>query len=101
MLQRYLHSSTEKLVEAVNLGVSELMSLKQNQLSPEILLLGLLEQSESIVLKVAELLGLDVRATREKLLNAIYERDNVGLQGPPVGGQIFATPEVIQTFEKA
>ncbi|MFO0980172.1 MAG: AAA family ATPase [Planctomycetota bacterium] len=101
MLQRYLHSATEKLVEAINLGVSELMSLKQNQLSPEILLLGLLEQAESIVMKVAEALGLEPRATREKLLAAIYERDNVGLQGPPVGGQIFATPEVIQTFEKA
>jgi ATP-dependent Clp protease ATP-binding subunit ClpC len=101
MLQRYLHTSSEKLVEAINLGVAELMSLKQNQLSPEILLLGLLEQSDSIVLKVAEKLGLDARVTREKLLAGIEERENVSVQGPPVGGQIYATPEVIQTFEKA
>src|SRR5262245_66000581 len=101
MLQRYLHSSTEKLVEAINLGVAELMSLKQNQLSPEILLLGLLEQSDSIVLKVAEKLGLDARLTREKLLAGIEERENASVQGPPVGGQIYATPEVIQTFEKS
>ena len=43
---------TERVIEAVNIGSMELVNLRQNELYPEFILLGLLEQDDSEILRL-------------------------------------------------
>ena len=47
MVQQYLQHSTQKVVEALEMAVSELVSRRQNVLTPDFILLALLSQRDS------------------------------------------------------
>ncbi len=63
---------TERVIEAINIGSMELVNLKQNELSPEFVLIGLLEQDDSEVQRLFKDLGHDAAETKRSILDLIY-----------------------------
>ena len=49
MFQKYLRICTEKVIQAINIGTMELANMRQNVFTPDFILLGLLEQEETMV----------------------------------------------------
>ncbi len=72
---------TERVIEAVNIGSMELVNLRQNELYPEFILLGLLEQDDSEILRLFKELQLDPTQTKKSIVNLIYaaQRNKVKL----------------------
>ncbi len=72
---------TERVIEAVNIGSMELVNLRQNELYPEFILLGLLEQDDSEILRLFKELRLDPTQTKTSIINLIYaaQRNKVKL----------------------
>ena len=56
---------TERVIEAVNIGSMELVNLRQNELTPEFILLGLLEQDNSEAMRLIGELGHPAAADEE------------------------------------
>ena len=52
MPQRLLRNSTVKVAEALQRAISEVASLRKGVLSSEFILIALIEQKDSIVLKI-------------------------------------------------
>lgn len=73
MFQKYLRHFTEKVVEALNIATMEMINLRQNMLTPEFVLLGLLEEENSLVMKVLELIESDPQAIKESIISKIYD----------------------------
>ena len=55
MLQQYRRHLTDKVIEALNVGSIEMVNLHQNTLTPDFILIGLLEQDNSMLVKLLEL----------------------------------------------
>ncbi|MFQ5716652.1 MAG: Clp protease N-terminal domain-containing protein, partial [Nitrospinales bacterium] len=51
MLQQYVRHFTNKVIEALNLGTMNMINLHQALLTPDFILIGLLEQEDSIIAK--------------------------------------------------
>ncbi|MGA1824044.1 MAG: ATP-dependent Clp protease ATP-binding subunit [bacterium] len=99
MLQKYLRQSTQKVIEAINIGSMEFANLKQNVFSSEFVLLGLLMQENSTPAKIITEIRTDASAYIDKMIETIYARQpNVEARGV-----IRATisPEVEKLFELA
>ena len=47
MLQKYIRQLTNKVIEALNIGSMEMINLHQEHLTPDFILIGLLEQDDS------------------------------------------------------
>lgn len=47
MFQNYIQNSTRKVIECLEMALAELVSFRQNVLSPDFILLALLSQSDS------------------------------------------------------
>ena len=62
---------TERVIEAVNIGSMELVNLRQNELNPEFIVLGMLELDDSEVLRLLKELNLDPALTNKSILNLI------------------------------
>ena len=73
MFQKYLRHFTDKVGEALNIASMEMINFRQNLLTPEFILLGLLEEEDSLVMKVMELIVDDPQAVKEKIINKIYD----------------------------
>jgi ATP-dependent Clp protease ATP-binding subunit ClpC len=73
---------TERVIDAINIGSMELVNLRQNELYPEFILLGLLEQDDSEVLRIFKELQIDPVQTKKSILNLIYaaQRNRVKLR---------------------
>lgn len=69
---RYTLQASEKVIEALNIGMMEMVNQKKNIFHPEYLLLGLLEQPDSIVLKIFKTLNKDEMALRDQIMDKIY-----------------------------
>ena len=72
-MQRYFYYCTDKVMEAVNIGSMEMLTLKQNELSPEFILLGLIQQEDSILIDIFEDMGMDAKEISKRLLDKIYD----------------------------
>ena len=100
MFQKYLRNSTEKVIHAINIGTMELANLRQTVFTPEFILLGILEQDESIVQRIIE----DIVNEPVKIIDAISERI-YALQPkndePTDVVNITLSPEVERVFELA
>jgi len=75
MLQQYVRHFTDKLIEALNVGTMNMVNLRQTLLTPDFILIGLLEQEDSIVAKFLdsyypESEGKDLST---KILERVYE----------------------------
>ncbi len=73
MFQKYLRHFTDKVGEALNIASMEMINFRQNMLTPEFILLGLLEEEDSLAVKVMELIVDDPQAVKEKIINKIYD----------------------------
>lgn len=75
MLQQYVRHFTDKLIEALNVGTMNMVNLRQTLLTPDFILIGLLEQENSIVAQFLdsyypEVEGKDLSG---KILERLYE----------------------------
>ncbi len=101
---RYTLQSSEKVIEALNIGMMEMVNQKKNVFFPEYLLLGLLEQPESILAKIFKILHKDEVAARETIMDEIYRfiapSDEIKLDKPePI--KVNISREVEAIFEAA
>ena len=75
MPQRLLRNSTAKVAEALQRAISEVASLRKSTLSSDFILLALIEQKDSIILKVFDELGLKTQSLRRKIVDKILEKN--------------------------
>ena len=71
MPQRLLKNSTVKVAELLQRVVMELANMRRGVLTAEIILMGLVEQKDSIVLKIFDELRLDSNELRRKIIDAV------------------------------
>lgn len=102
MFQKYLRHFTDKVVEALNIASMEMINLRQNLLTPEFILLGLLEEEGSLVMKTLELLENDPQETKEKIISMIYDsQESMTKQDMKDVSQITFAKETEIFFENA
>ena len=70
MLQQYLRQLTDKVIEALNVGTMEMVNLRQTLLTPDFILIGLLEQQDSQIVKLLE----SYNSEEKKLTRIILDR---------------------------
>ena len=82
-------------MEAVNIGSMEMLTLKQNELSPEFILLGLLEQEDSMLFDIFKDMGLEPKEIKGMLLDKIYgiQETKKKFSGDVIPTQILLTKE--------
>ena len=54
MLKQYLRYFTDKVIEALNVGSVEMVNMHQNLLTPDFILIGMIEQEASMTVKLIE-----------------------------------------------
>ena len=86
-------------MQTLEMAVAELAGLRQNQLSPDFILLALLSQPDGEALQIMENLLSDPNAAAERIKGQIRQR----YQGaaPVTANQIVATQEVADLFRAA
>ncbi|MBI3089129.1 MAG: AAA family ATPase [Candidatus Tectomicrobia bacterium] len=101
-MQRFLRHCTEKVLDAVNIGSVELVNLGQNEYSTEFVLLGLLEQDDSIVLRLLAEADPDADRLKEQILDRIYAaQESKPKLHKPTPTQIMLTKEMDDLFRRA
>jgi ATP-dependent Clp protease ATP-binding subunit ClpC len=102
MPQRLLHNSTDKVGEALQMAVMELANQRKGLLTAEFILAALVDQKDSIVLKVFDELRLDGATLRreivERTLSLAAKLPDLGA-GRPVSIQI--SQDVQNLFQAA
>lgn len=73
MPQRLLRNSTVKVAELFQKVITELASLRKGVITVEFILMALLEQKDSIALKIFDEMGLATEDVRRKILDRILE----------------------------
>lgn len=73
MFQQYVRFFTDKVIESLNVGTMEMVNLHQNLLTPDFVLLGLLEQEESSVIPLLEAAYPEDQSLANKILERIYQ----------------------------
>jgi ATP-dependent Clp protease ATP-binding subunit ClpC len=86
MLQQYVRHFTDKVIEALNIGSMEMANLHQNLLTPDFILVGLLEQEESMITELLDRLRPEEKNLANNLLEIVYEAqsDQEKIKGRPV-----------------
>ncbi len=93
---------TERVIEAVNIGSMELVNLRQNELTPEFVLLGLLEQDGSETLRLIEDLGLSSGQTKKSIVDLIMAAQRNKLKLRREGSlQILVSPQTAEVLRMA
>ncbi|BBH53355.1 ATP-dependent Clp protease ATP-binding subunit [Fluviispira sanaruensis] len=108
MAQQFLKNSTHRVNEIFQAGITEALNAQVKMLIPEFLLFALMEQKDSIALKIAVECKLDEVLVKTSIINGIYDsinqlqkkqethfphmRDATGMYG---------SPEVAYLLEKA
>jgi ATP-dependent Clp protease ATP-binding subunit ClpC len=108
MPQHFLKSSTHQVNEVFQAAITEAVNAQSRLLTPEFILFALVEQKDSVVLKIAQELQLDEVKAKTGLVNGLYERINKLQRRPePTPGNkadslnLYGTQEVNFLFEKA
>ncbi len=71
-VQRFAHLLTEKAIETINIGLMEMAQLSQNTFTPDFVLIGMLQQEESLLVSVFERMSLDAAGVKSRLLERLY-----------------------------
>lgn len=108
MPQQYLKSSTHKVNETFQAAITEAVNAQSRLLTPEFILFALVEQRDSVLLKIARELGLDEVKVKTSLVNGLYERIN-RLERRPESAptqrgeslNLYGTQDVNFLFERA
>lgn len=99
MFQNYLQQSTKKVTHTLEIAVTELVSLRQNVLTPDFILVALLSQPDAEPAKVLAKLAPDPRDTIQRLTEQVYE---LYRGAPPVKAtQIVGSKELGEIFRIA
>ena len=101
MFQQYLRQSTQKVVEALELAVSELASIRQNVLNGDFILLGLLSQQDSEAIQILEQLLPETRPAMRKMVDGIYSHYRHTGPSEEKQIQVVVTQEVNDIFRIA
>ncbi len=70
-MQRLLKNSTLKVAEALQAAIMELVNMRKAMINSEVVLLSLVDQKDSIVVKVMDELGVDTGAIRGELIKKV------------------------------
>ncbi len=73
MLQQHLRQLTDKVIEALNVGTMEMVNLRQTLLTPDFILIGLLEQQDSRIVKLLETYYPEDKKMVRKILDRLFE----------------------------
>ena len=73
MLQQHLRQLTDKVIEALNVGTMEMVNLRQTLLTPDFILIGLLEQQDSRIVKLLETYYPEDKKMTRKILDRLFE----------------------------
>ncbi|MEA3410060.1 MAG: ATP-dependent Clp protease ATP-binding subunit [Pseudomonadota bacterium] len=99
LFQSYIQQSTRKVRHTIEIAVAELVAQKQNVLTPDFLLLGLLSQPDSEAVKLLEQLVPDVVEAIARLKSVIYQ--HYQRAAPVQASQIVASKEVAEVLRVA
>ena len=72
MLQQHLRQLTDKVIEALNVGTMEMVNLRQTLLTPDFILIGLLEQQDSRIAKLLETYYPEDKKLTRKILDRLF-----------------------------
>ena len=93
---------TERVTEAVNIGSMELVNLRQNELTPEFILLGLLEQDNSETMRLMGDLGHPAEQTKKSIVDLILAAQRNKLKLRREGSlQILVSPQTAEVLRMA
>ena len=99
MFQEYIQKSTKKVLSTIEIAVSELVALKQNLLTPDIILLALVSQPDSEAISIIDKIVSDQIAAINQIKDQIYQHYQ---QATPVQAtQIVGSKEVADLFHCA
>lgn len=99
MFQEYIQKSTKKVLNTIEIAVSELVEQKQNMLTPDFVLLALLSQPDSEAAKVIETITtnpVDVITQIKAQIQSQYQ-----LSTPSKATQIVGSQELTNLFQVA
>ncbi|MBR6061086.1 MAG: ATP-dependent Clp protease ATP-binding subunit, partial [Spirochaetales bacterium] len=105
MFQKYLRICTEKVIQAINIGTMELANMRQNVYTPDFILLGLLEQEETMVTRILDEISEDSAKLSETISDRIYKNqpqnsdETIDYNADSIN--ILLSPEIEQLFEIA
>ena len=100
MFQKYLRICTEKVIHAINIGTMELANLRQTVFSPEFILLGIIEQDESVVIQTLEQIKTDHIKVIDSITEKIYSYQPKN-EAPAESINITLSPDIEKLFEIA
>lgn len=104
-MSKYFRYCTIKVMEAIHLGAMEMMNFHQTELSPDFVLVGLLEQDDSIAMKTIKEMGLiseEIKAQILEILDRVYSnRDSRSQETKGLPLQIFLSRETEDVLQAA
>ncbi len=99
VFENYAQFSTKKVARTLELAVTELVTLRQNLLTPDFILLALLAQPDAEPMRILERLLPDVAETHSRLRSAILTHYQNPV--PRQGNQILVSQEINDLFRIA
>ena len=99
MIQNFTQLSTKKVMQTLEMAVAELAGLRQNQLTPDFILLALLSEPDGEAMQILENLLSDPASAAERIKGQI--RQQYQNTEPVAANQIVATQEVADLFRAA
>lgn len=103
MPQKYLRNSTVKVAELLQRAITELASMRKGVLTSEFLLMVLIEQKDSIALKIFDELDIETQEVRRHIVEKVAEHANEipNLQIDTPSAAMKVSQEVQNLFEVA
>ncbi|RMI19691.1 MAG: ATP-dependent Clp protease ATP-binding subunit [Calditrichaeota bacterium] len=100
--QQYLNRCTEKVIQIINLAVTEYIEQKQEIFTPEMILLGMIAHKNSGLFKIFEEAGYPPEETVSKLMDLLYNRQQLLPRHSQQGvQQVRISPDVEELFRIA
>jgi ATP-dependent Clp protease ATP-binding subunit ClpC len=99
VFQNYIQKSTQKVLQTLDIAVSEMVARHQRVLTPDFVLLALISQPDSEAVKILETLLSDHAAAIETLSERIQRQYSGGKAEP--SGQILASQETSEVLRLA
>lgn len=107
MAQQFLKNSTHKVNEIFQAGITEALNAQVRILIPEFLLFALVEQKNSLAIKVAVECNLDEVLAKTSIINGIYDsinqlqqRNSAQARSHDLSG-MYGSPEIAFLLERA
>ena len=89
LFQKYIFHLTEKSIQAINIGIKEMINMRKYVLIPEYILLGLIEQEDSAVIHLFDELKLNSDYLRNEILSIIFSKQKIDNPQSPVPKGVF------------